>query len=279
MPTHLPQSTLAPRFASAALGFLILLAAVPAPFAAQDARRPIELADYYRLKSVGSPALSTDGSRVAFVMTTVLEDENRRHSEVWIASADGEGEPTRLTSPSFSSSSPAWTPDGAHLYFSSRRPGPDGEASGGPWFLRDGRGRGRGLPDRRTGRLARVQPRRTLDRVHAGRAARRNPAPGQLRLRLRAPHRRALRRTRLRLDELPLRPARATFPTPRDPWATPPREIFVLPAAGGEARQVTELGFNASGLAWSPDGTRIAFTAGRPPARRAPATSAPTSGW
>lgn len=48
---------------------------------------------------------------------------------------------------------------------------------------------------------------------------------------------------------------------PRDPNATPPREVYLLPAQGGEARQLTELGFDASGLAWSADGRRLAFTA------------------
>ncbi|MYJ18408.1 MAG: hypothetical protein F4106_10295, partial [Gemmatimonadetes bacterium] len=110
---------------------------LPAGLAAQS-RRPLEVEDYYRLKSVGSPALSPDGSRVAFVVTSVLEDENERHSEIWLANADGSGEPIRLTSPSFSASNPSWTPDGGHLYFSSRRPAPTGEPSGGPWFQRMG---------------------------------------------------------------------------------------------------------------------------------------------
>ena len=110
---------------------------LPAELAAQS-RRALELEDYYRLKSVGGPTLSPDGSRVAFVVTSVLEDANRRHSEVWLANAEGSGEPIRLTSPSFSASNPAWTPDGSHIYFSSRRPAPTGDTRGGPWFLRIG---------------------------------------------------------------------------------------------------------------------------------------------
>lgn len=43
-----------------------------------------------------------------------------------------------------------------------------------------------------------------------------------------------------------------------------PPQIYVLPSAGGEVRQVTELpGGVGGGPVWSPDGTRIAFTAGR----------------
>ncbi len=232
---------------------------LPTELAAQS-RRPLEIEDYYRLKGVGSPALSPDGSRVAFVVTSVLEDENRRHSEVWLADADGSGEPIRLTSPSFSASSPAWTPDGRHLYFSSRRPAPGGESGGGPWFLRMDGAVGEAFqiegldgsptfsPDGRWIVFTRAvlpvgsrpEPtygsdfeRRTVDRFDG----------------------RVYDWMNYRFDR------RGYLPDPRDPWATPPREIFLLSADGGEARQLTELGVNASGLAWSPDGTRIAFTA------------------
>ena len=232
---------------------------VPADVAAQP-RRPLEIEDYYRLKGVGSPALSPDGSRVAFVVTSVLEDENRRHSEIWLAGADGTGEATRLTSPSFSASSPAWTPDGRHLHFSSRRPAPGGESSGGPWFLRMDGAVGEAFqiegldgsptfsPDGRWIAFTRAVP-----------PAGTRPAP--------AYDSDFERRTAERFDGrvydwMNYRfDRRGYLPDPRDPWATPPREVFLLPAEGGEPRQLTELGVNASGLAWSPDGSRIAFTA------------------
>ena len=232
---------------------------LPAGLAAQS-RRPLEVEDYYRLKSVGSPALSPDGSRVAFVVTSVLEDENDRHSEIWLASADGSGEPIRLTSPSFSASNPSWTPDGGYLHFSSRRPAPTGEASGGPWFLRMDGASGEAFqidgldgspnfsPDGRWVVFTRSvlppgeRPRPSYDSDFERRTAERFDG-------------RVYDWMNYRFDR------RGYLPDPRDPWATPPREIFLLPAEGGEARQLTELGFDASGLAWSPDGTRIAFTA------------------
>ncbi len=55
----------------------------------QDVRSPT-LSDYYRMETVGSPAISPSGDRVAFVRTRIMEDENRRHSEVWLVSTDGE---------------------------------------------------------------------------------------------------------------------------------------------------------------------------------------------
>ncbi len=242
---------------SAGLAAAALL--LPPDLAAQS-RRPLEIEDYYRLKSVGSPALSPDGTRVAYVVTTVLEDENRRHSEVWLANADGSGEPIRLTSPSFSASNPAWTPDGGHLYFSSRRPAPTGEPSGGPWFLRMDGASGEAFqiegldasptfsPDGRWIVFTRAvppdgaRPEVTYDSDFERRTAERFDG-------------RAYDWMNYRFDR------RGYLADPRDPWATPPREVLLLPAEGGEPRQLTELGVDASGLAWSPDGTRIAFTA------------------
>ncbi len=258
MPT--PRLPALPRVASSLL--LALLATAPllaSPLSAQT-RRPLAIEDYYRLKSVGGPALSPDGARVAFVVTSVLEDRNERHSEIWIANADGSGEPARLTSPSFSASGPNWTPDGSHLYFSSRRPNPAGESGSGPWFLAMDGARGEAFrieglagspnfsPDGRWIAFTRAvppsgeRPEPSYDSDFARRTAERFDG-------------RIYDWMNFRFDR------RGYLPDPRDPWATPPREIFLLPAEGGEARQLTQLGVNASGLAWSPDGSALVFTA------------------
>ena len=88
-------------------------------------------ADWYKVVTVSSPALSPDGSKVAFTVTTVREAENRRHSEIWVVSTQG-GEPTRYTSPGFESSNPRFSDDGKILYFTSQRPG----GRGTTWALR-----------------------------------------------------------------------------------------------------------------------------------------------
>jgi dipeptidyl aminopeptidase/acylaminoacyl peptidase len=54
---------------------------------------------------------------------------------------------------------------------------------------------------------------------------------------------------------------RGYLPDPTDPRATPPRELYVVPRAGGTPRKVTSLGVDVSGIAWSPDSRRIAFVA------------------
>jgi dipeptidyl aminopeptidase/acylaminoacyl peptidase len=99
--------------------------------AAASKKRAFTPADWYRLTTVSSPALSPDGKRVAFTVTTVREAENKRHSEVWVASTSG-GEPQRYTSPGTESSNPRWSPDGAYLFFTSKREG----GKGTTWALR-----------------------------------------------------------------------------------------------------------------------------------------------
>jgi len=98
---------------------------------AQQAGRAFMPADWYRLTTVGSPAMSPDGRLVAFTVTTVKEAENRRHSEVWVVPSAG-GEPVRYTSPSTESSNPRWSHDGKYLFFTSNRPG----GRGSTWALR-----------------------------------------------------------------------------------------------------------------------------------------------
>ncbi|HEX7051110.1 MAG TPA: S9 family peptidase [Longimicrobiales bacterium] len=114
----------------------------------QAEKRAFTPADWYRVTTLGDPAMSPDGRLVAFTVTTVVEKENRRHREVWLVPAAG-GEPYRVTAPGTESSNPRWSPDGKYLFFSSRREGGEGST----WALRmDGpRGEAFQLEDYPTG--------------------------------------------------------------------------------------------------------------------------------
>ena len=91
----------------------------------------MRLADWYRVVSVSTPAVSPDGQRVAMTVTRPVEADNKRHSEVWVVNTAG-GEPQRWTSPSTESSNPRWSADGTHLLFTSNRPG----GKGTTWAIR-----------------------------------------------------------------------------------------------------------------------------------------------
>ena len=238
---------------------LVVIAGLAAPSTAQE-RRPLTYDDYYRIQTPGQSVISPDGSRVAFVLSSVLEEENRTHSEIWLVSADGSGSPTRLTSPFTEASDPRWSADGKALFFSSPRPVPDEEDRGTTWVLRmDAPGeafRIRGLEGaplfEPTGRrIAFTRP-----VLPAG------PRPTSFEAATEVEQKivdrfdgRAFEWMQFRFDR------RGYLPDPKDPWTTPATQIFVLPSEGGTPRQITELDVSARNPAWRHDGEALVFVA------------------
>jgi dipeptidyl aminopeptidase/acylaminoacyl peptidase len=238
---------------------LFLLAALAAPSTAQE-RRPITYDDYYRIQAPGQAVISPDGSLVAFVLSSILEEENRSHSEIWLVSADGTGSPRRLTSPSTEASNPRWSADGRALSFSSRRTVPGEDDRGTTWVLRmDAPGeafRIRGLEgtplfDPTGRRIAFTRP-----------VPPEGPRPITLEPATEAERKivdrfdgRAFEWMQFRFDR------RGYLPDPKDPWATPADQIFVLPSEGGTPRQITELDVSARSPEWRHDGEALVFVA------------------
>ncbi|MHB1095432.1 MAG: S9 family peptidase [Gemmatimonadaceae bacterium] len=125
------------RFALLVLA-LPLAAQQPAPAAAPSAAPPAQAGpraftpnDWYKVTQLSAPAMSPDGKLVAFTVTTVVERENKRHSEIWAVPTAG-GSPVRYTAPGYESSNPRFSPDGKYLFFTSNRPG----GRGPTWALR-----------------------------------------------------------------------------------------------------------------------------------------------
>jgi len=221
--------------------------------------RPLAVEDYYRIVGVQAPAMSPDGRWVAFIRSAIVEAENRRQGELWIVPADGSAPARRVSDPAMNASGPRWSPDGALLAFSGRRRGaPASDDSGGSiWFLRadrldDAPVQIRGVegtpifsPDNKwiafTKRIAKPKAPQYA-----------NDAERLINERFKG---KAYEWLNYRFDQ------RGYLPDPRDPDATPPEELFIVPRAGGEPRQLTRTTVNVSGVAWRPDSGALAFVA------------------
>ena len=91
-----------------------------------DALRPLEVDDYFALKRVGSPVVSTDGKWVAYTVSTQDLEKDSRETRVWMVAMSG-GDPLPMTAKGSSAWSPRWSPDGKHLSFVAT--GNDGDSS------------------------------------------------------------------------------------------------------------------------------------------------------
>jgi dipeptidyl aminopeptidase/acylaminoacyl peptidase len=87
------------------------------------AQRSIVPEDTYTLRSASDPQLSIDGRQVAYVVSRPDPNQNKRHSEIWLAPVDGTSPLRQLTDGSESSDSPRWSPDGRYIAFLSSRGG------------------------------------------------------------------------------------------------------------------------------------------------------------
>ncbi len=122
---------------------------------------------------VGSPKISPDGKRVVYEQTRTNWDANAFETDLWIADV-ATGERHQLTTAGHSCNSAEWSPDGKWIAFASDRPG--------------------SLPK----------------------------SPGDK------------------------------------------RQLWVMPANGGEAQQLTKMEKGVGGFEWAPDSQRIAFSAEAP---------------
>jgi dipeptidyl aminopeptidase/acylaminoacyl peptidase len=216
---------------------------------------PFHVEDMQKLSRLGGTRISPDGRWVAFTVTKSDVTKNRSITNLWMVAATG-GEPQQLTfADSGSNASPRWSSDSRYLYFVSSRTGSTrqifrlaisgGEAKQissvptgiGDYFL---------SPDGKTiAFVASVYPQCTDMACNEKASKAHDDDPVKVRV----------------ITEIPFRRW--------DEWVDGKRNhIFVMPADGGEARDLTPGDVDSpiwteSGseeVAFSPDGTELAFS-------------------
>ncbi|HEY7409528.1 MAG TPA: S9 family peptidase [Vicinamibacteria bacterium] len=98
---------------------LALLAAPPLPAAEQH---PFGVRDLVAMDRISEPAVSPDGRQVAFTVSALDLEANRRRTDLWLVGIDGTGL-RRLTTHEASDSGAEWSPDGRSIFFVSTRSG------------------------------------------------------------------------------------------------------------------------------------------------------------
>ena len=86
-----------------------------------QSKRPIAIDDIYRTQQVGNPQCSPDGKWIAYTVTVVDREADKRRTSLWMVNWEGT-RTVQLTSGMDGDSSPRWSPDGKYLSFLSTRP-------------------------------------------------------------------------------------------------------------------------------------------------------------
>jgi dipeptidyl aminopeptidase/acylaminoacyl peptidase len=106
---------------STSLSAPILLLSLATSLCAQTpAKRPIAIDDMYRMQQVEDPQTSPDGKWIAYTVTSVDREADKRVTSIWMVNWEGT-QNIRLTFGSESASSPQWSPDGKYLSFLAAR--------------------------------------------------------------------------------------------------------------------------------------------------------------
>ena len=207
-------------------------------------KRPIAIDDILRWKVAGAPVLSPDGGRIVCPLTIVDEPAKGYQTHLWIVpvpAADWTGRPAprQLTTARARDTGPRWSPDGSRIAFVSDRGG-----TKQIWVIAADGGEAQALT---SGALAPAE----LAWAPDGRSIAFSGKP-EAAGRGEQSDVRVISRLRYKQDGEGF-------------WDGRWKQILVVSASGGDARQVTRGDYDHTAPAWSPDGALLAYTGNASP--------------
>src|SRR6478752_811655 len=130
---------------------VVAIVAMSSGLQGQAAKRALTLEDHSRILAVADPQRSPDGAWVAYTVTAIDAEKDRRNTDIWMVKWDG-GEQLQLTSSPDNESSPRWSPDNKYLAFVASRGSEDEKKRGGQiWLLNRAGGEAQRVSDRKGG--------------------------------------------------------------------------------------------------------------------------------
>ncbi len=102
---------------------LVIPLVIAAGTAALAAPSGLTVQDLVAMDRLSELVSSSVHSRLAFTVSTLDREANRRRTDIWTVDAKDGGAPVRLTADPASDTSAAWSPDGRTIYFLSTRSG------------------------------------------------------------------------------------------------------------------------------------------------------------
>jgi dipeptidyl aminopeptidase/acylaminoacyl peptidase len=236
---RLTQGSLRGTFLSVS-AMALLMWAMPA----YSQTRPMEIEDQYRIKRVGGPQVSPDGEWVAYTVNTTVLEKDQSKTQIWMVSTQG-GDPFPISMSGESVSGPKWSPDGKYLSFTASR----GEGARSQVWIMDRRG-------------GEAQPLTDVEQGVGGYEW--SPDASRLLLTVR---------------DADTTKASGESNTTREPWVitrlqtkrdgggyltdTRKTHFYVFDVKAKKLTQITSGKWDEGSGAWSPDGSKIAFSSNR----------------